>query len=536
VTSGPSSSYLIRGALVVDGSGGPPGKGEVLVAGERIAALAPRIDEPAARVVDADGLVLAPGFIDIHSHTDMALFRNPLAPSKVFQGVTSEVIGNCGLGMFPVAAGRERELAEYLRLHDFSLPAEGIGWSDFASYADRVDSLGLVSHVAPLVGHAPLRIAVMGMADRVPAAAELERMERLLDEALRQGAWGMSTGLIYPPGSYATTAELIALARILAASDTLYASHIRNEGEGLMTALDEAISIGRESGARVQVSHLKVLGKKNRGRGRETLALLAAARSRGVDVGADQYPYDASATTLAAVVPQWAHAGGVTALLGRLRDPGLKARLAAEIGREMAAREGAAGIMVSNIRSARNRPLSGRTVAAIGAEWGCSPEDAVIRLLVEEEGSVGAIFFSMAEEDVATILADPQVAVGSDGHALDAADAGEATHPRSYGTFPRVLGHYVREARLLTLATAIRKMTALPAGHLGFTDRGLVRTGFAADLVLFDPTAIADRATYADPHCFATGIVHLLVAGQPVIWDGKLTGTRPGRVLRKPRP
>ncbi len=531
-----SSSYLIRNALLVDGSGASPGKGDVMVAGERIAAIAPHLDAAADRVVEADGLVVAPGFIDIHSHTDMTLFRNHLAPSKVFQGVAVEVVGNCGLGMFPVAAGREQELAEYLQLHDFALPEEGFGWRDFASCADRLDRLGLVCHVAPLVGHAPLRIAVMGMTDREPVGAELETMGRFLDEALRQGGWGMSTGLVYPPGSYASTAELIALARILAASGALYASHVRNEGKGLMASLNEAIAIGRESGARVQVSHLKALGKNSRGKGKEILARLAEGRAAGVDVGADQYPYDASATTLAAVVPAWAHAGGVPALLRRLRDPGLRARLAAEIRREMAAREGATGIVVSNIPSAGTRGFSGRTVAAIAANWGCSPENAVIRLLLEEEGRVGAIFFSMAEEDVATIVADPQVAVGSDGHALDAvADAGEATHPRSYGTFPRVLRRYVREEKLLSLAAAIRKMTALPAARLGLADRGLVRPGFAADLVLFDPEAIADRATYADPHRYATGIVHLLVAGRPVIWDGKLTGERPGRVLRRPR-
>jgi N-acyl-D-amino-acid deacylase len=234
------------------------------------------------------------------------------------------------------------------------------------------------------------------------------------------------------------------------------------------------------------------------------------------------------------MVPQWAHAGGVKALLERLADSTLRPELEAEIGREMARREGAAGIMVTGCRSERNRELSGETVAAIAGQWGCSPEAAVVRLIREEEGNVGAIFFSMAEEDVATILADPLVAVGSDGHALNAEeDRQELTHPRSYGTFPRVLGRYVREERLLPLETAIHKMTGLPARRLGFTDRGLIAPGYVADLVLLDPATIADRATYSEPHRYATGIVHLLVGGKPVIWDGKLTGERPGRVLRK---
>ena len=528
-------SYLFRGATLVDGSGSLPRQADVALIGNRIAVVAERIDGPAAIQVDAGGLVLTPGFIDIHSHTDGTLFRYPGAESKAFQGVTVEVTGNCGLGLFPVAPGRETELAEYLLLHDFFLPDEPFAWNDFASYADRLDRLGPGLNVAPLVGHAPLRIAAMGMDDRSPTGSELERMCGLLATALDQGAWGMSTGLIYPPGSYAATDELVTLARILADQGALYASHIRNEGDGLMGALKEAITIGRESGVRVQVSHLKALGRANRGRGTEALALLSAARGDGIDIGADQYPYDASATTLSTMVPQWAHAGGAASLLKRLRDPALRPVLLEEMGREMAAREGAEGIMIAHCRSERNRPLSGLTLARVASAWECPPEEAVIRLIVEEEGAVGAIFFSMAAEDVAVILSDPLVAVGSDGNGLDAAEAaGEATHPRSYGTFARVLGRVVRDdAGSLSLAAAIHKMTGLPASRIGFTDRGLVRPGFAGDLALFDPAAIGDPADYADPHRYATGMVYLMVNGEPVIADGVLTGTRPGRVLRR---
>ncbi|HEY6008574.1 MAG TPA: D-aminoacylase [Geobacteraceae bacterium] len=530
-------SYLFRGARLVDGTGSPPRTADVAVAGGRIAVVGPDLDGASERVVDAEGLVLCPGFIDIHGHSDMTLFRHPLLESKAFQGVTTEVIGNCGLGLFPVRAGGERELADYLSLHDFCLPDDGITWRDLAEYAERVDMDGLGINVAPLVGHAALRIAAMGMEDRPPEALEMERMEALLTTALEQGAWGMSTGLIYPPGSYAATGELVALASILARHDALYTSHIRSEGEEIASALDEAVAIGAQSGVRVQVSHLKAMGGENRGRAGELLARLAAARSRGVDIGADQYPYNASATTLTAVVPQWAHAGGAKALLERLADPALRAELHAQIGREMARREGAAGIMVTGCRSARNRRLSGETVAAIAELWACPPEEAVVRLILEEGGNVGAIFFSMVEEDVATILADPRVAVGSDGHALNAAEDGlEPTHPRSYGTFARVLGRYVREEGLLPLAAAIHKMTGLPARRLGFTDRGIIAPGYAADLVLFDPATVADRATYAEPHRYATGAVHSLVDGQPVMWDGRLTGERPGRVLRKVPP
>ena len=485
-------------------------------------------------MIDAQGLVLAPGFIDIHSHTDTTIFRNPGVESKAFQGVTVEVVGNCGLGVFPVNEGHLEELSDFLRLHDFYLPENGFTWHDFASYADEIDRIGAGINLAPLVGHAPLRIAAMGSKNRPPTPTELDLMRGMLDEALRQGAWGMSTGLIYPPGSFAGTKELVELAKVLVAHHALYASHIRNEGNELFASLDEAIAIGRESGARVQVSHLKALGKSNWGRSREALARISTAKAAGVDIAADQYPYSASATTLTAVIPQWAQEGGVACMLQRLQVPKLRSQLVAEIGKEISARDGAEGIMISNCRSEQNRELTGQTVATIAKSWGCAPEEAVTRLLIEEDGSVGAIFFSMSEEDVTRIMADPQVAVGSDGHGLDATtDAGETTHPRSYGTFPRVLGRYVRESNVLSLEAAILKMTSLPASRLGFTDRGLITPGFVADLVLFDPAAIKDLSDYRDPHRYSQGVVHLLVRGELVIQDGKLTGRRPGRVLRR---
>jgi N-acyl-D-amino-acid deacylase len=527
-------SALFRNATVVDGSGGLPFLADVAVVDGVIADIAPTLAEPAKLVVDAHGLVLAPGFIDIHGHSDMTLFTHPGLESKAFQGVTLEVIGNCGLGAFPVAAGRERELAAFLKVHDFSVPFDGVTWSDLEGYANRINARGLGIHLAPLVGHGALRIAAMGMENRSPTAEEVEMMRRLLETALLQGAWGMSTGLIYPPGSYADTLELIELARILTRHDALYASHIRSESEGLFPALNEAITIGRESGARVQVSHLKALGRSNRGKGKALLEILAAARESGLDIGADQYPYEASATTLTAVVPAWAHEGGVSSLMGRLRTPELQVRLIKDIDREIANREGADGIMVSGVRSRQNLQLSGKSLVEIANTWGCSPAGAVIRLLSEEEGCVGAVFFSMDETDVTAILSDHEVAVGSDGHGLHAElSASESTHPRSYGTFPRVLGSYVRENNHLTLTDAIRKMTAIPAGRLGMTNRGLVRPGYAADLVLFDPETIGDRADYADPHRYSQGVIHLLVDGKAVIRDGKSTGVRPGRLLRK---
>lgn len=525
-------AYIFRDATVIDGSGSAPFTADVGVRGGRIAAVAARLADPAERIVEAGGLVLAPGFIDIHGHSDLSLLRYPGAESKLMQGVTLEVCGNCGLSAFPVV-GRERELADYLAVHEFSLPPGRLPWTDFASYAEYLESLEPGINLAPLVGHAALRIAVMGMEDRPADAGELTEMQRLLSLSLEQGAWGMSTGLIYPPGSFAGTAELVAMARTASYHGALCASHIRGEGETLMEALNEAVAIARESGVRMQVSHLKALGRSNRGKGIEALGLLAAARERGIDIAADQYPYAASATSLTAVVPQWAHAGGVAALLERLADPLLHGRLVTEIEAEISKREGAGGIMISSCRSEGNRRFIGQTLEAIALAWQCPAGESALRLLVEERGEVPAIFFSMDEADVRTIMADESVAVGSDGHGLNPAGAADATHPRSYGCFARVLGRYVRDFGVLGLPAAIRKMTGLPAARLGLADRGRIVEGAAADIVLFDPATITDRADYVNPHQFASGIVHLLIAGRSVIDNGSLTGIKEGKVLRK---
>jgi N-acyl-D-amino-acid deacylase len=528
-------TFLIRGARVLDGSGQPEFQADVATAGDRIVDVGPRIGGPAETTLDADGLVLAPGFIDIHSHTDMSIFERPLAESKVLQGVTLEVTGNCGIGLFPADPGSRNLLTDYLKMHEGCLPAGGLEWTDFASYAARLDRLGLGLNLAPLAAHGALRIAAMGADDRSPDAGEQHRMEELLDIALRQGAWGMSTGLIYPPGSFAKTEEVIALARILARRGALYTSHIRGEGDTVLESLDEAVRIGQESGARVQVSHLKALGQRNWGRGRDALARLEAARRAGVDIGADQYPYTATSTSLSALVPAWAHAGGVAALLQRLADPALADRLRGEIGQLLRARGGPARVTICRAASAPNAHLSGKTLEEVAKAWNAAPEPAVVRLLLEERGTVSAVYFALAEEDVEAIMAADWVAVGSDGPGMSAShDADTATHPRSYGTFPRVLGRYVRERGLLSLPAAIRKMTSLPADRLRLADRGAVRPGYAADLVLFDPATIRDRADFQHPHQYPTGVEHVFVNGRPAVRDGRLSGETPGRVLRRP--
>jgi len=528
------SSFLIRGALTIDGSGGEPFRGNIAVENGLITEVSPAIKGGEKAVIEADGLVAAPGFIDIHSHTDLTIFKHPLAESKVLQGVTTEVIGNCGIGAFPVNDERRAVLLDYLRMHDFHLPSDGLGWNDFSQYADQLDHIGLALNLAPLAAHGALRIAILGAEDRIPSNDELERMKNLLTDSLEQGAWGLSTGLIYPPGSYAKTEELVALAKIVARYGVLYTSHIRGEGATLMQALDEAILIGKKSGARVEVSHLKAIGKDNWGRGKQVLLELEKARRNGVDIAADQYPYEATSTSLTALIPSWAHAGGVSELLKRLASPETAERVKAEMLREMNQRGGPNRIVIAEIGCVKNMNLSGKNVSQIAELWHCTPETAVMRLLLEERAAVGAVYFSLSIDDVATILSSDQVSIGSDGMGMKAEeDFGKLTHPRSYGTFPRILGVYARERGTLSLAKAIHKMTGLVASRVGLRNRGLIKPGFIADLVLFDPLTIQDRSTFDHPHQYATGVVYTWVDGCATVREGIITGNTPGRVLRK---
>jgi N-acyl-D-amino-acid deacylase len=528
------SSFLIRGAQVIDGSNREPFRGDIAVENGMITEVSPSIKGGGKTVIEADGLVAAPGFIDIHSHTDLTIFKHPLAESKALQGVTTEVIGNCGIGAFPVNPERRSLLIDYLRMHEFHLPSDGLSWDHFTQYADQLDRIGLGLNLAPLAAHGALRIAILGAEDRIPGDKELERMKNLLVDSLEQGAWGLSTGLIYPPGSFAKTEELVDLAKIVARYGAIYTSHIRGEGATLMEALDEAIRIGKKSGVRVEVSHLKAMGKDNWGRGKEALSKLEKARQSGVDIAADQYPYEATSTSLTALVPPWAHAGGVSELLRRLASPETAERLQSEILREINQRGGPGRIVIAGIGSGKNVELSGKNVSQIAELWNCAPEIAVMRLLLEEKAAVGAVYFSLSGEDVAAILSSDQVSFGSDGMGMNAEeDPGKSAHPRSYGTFPRILGVYAREKGTLSMAKAIHKMTGLVAGRMDLKNRGFIKPGFTADLVLFDPLTIQDRSTFDHPHQYATGVVHTWVNGCPTVQEGRITGNTPGRVLRK---
>jgi len=527
---------LIRGARIVDGTGAPAVTGDVGVEDGVIREVG-RLGRPAARrVVAADGAVLAPGFIDLHTHSDFTLPRFPRAPAMTRQGVTTQVLGNCGFSPFPVAGPTAELLRAYTGFLDGGLDWE---WRTLDEYARRLAALPLACNLALLVGHGSVRIAVMGFADRAPSGAELAAMRDLVAEAMRQGAFGLSSGLIYAPGSFAGTGELAALAEVAAGSGGFYASHIRDEAAGLLDAMGEALEVGRRSGAPVQLSHHKAMGRANWGKVRDSLALLERAHAAH-DVLADQYPYTAGSTTLLALLPGWALAGGVPALRSRLADPAARRRIVDDLARrergELHAGErelDPASVVVADVPRGPLERYRARSLADSARAEGVGAGEVALRLVEGAPGGVQIVWHAMDEADVRTVLAHPLVAVASDGWTVDPG-LGGVPHPRSYGTFVRVLGRYVRQQRVLALEAAVRKMTGLPARRLGLADRGTIAPGMAADLVVFDPDRVIDRATYAQPHRFCDGVSHVAVNGRLVIDDAEDTTAPAGQVLRHP--
>jgi N-acyl-D-amino-acid deacylase len=527
---------LIRGARILDGSGASAVFGDVAVEGGVIRELG-QLGRPAAhQVIEAYGAVLAPGFIDLHTHSDFTLPRFPRAPAMTRQGVTTQVLGNCGFSPFPVSPVTGDLLRAACGFLDAGLDWD---WSFMDGYAARLAELPLACNVALLVGHGSVRVGVMGFDDRAPDATELGAMRDLVAMAMRQGAFGLSSGLIYAPGSSADTDELVELARVAAEAGGFYASHIRDEGAGLLDAMAEAIEIGRRSGAGVQLSHHKSMGRANWGRVRESLALLESAHA-GHDVLADQYPYTAGSTTLLALLPSWAVAGGEPAMRKLLADPLARRRLAGDLTRrehgELRPGErelDPASVVIADVPAGPLERYRARSLADAARDEGGGPAEVVLRLLDGAPAGIQIVWHGMNEADVRTVLAHPLVAVASDGWTLDPAIGG-VPHPRSYGTFVRVLGHYAVRERVLPLGAAVRKMTALPARRLGLADRGTVAIGKAADLVVFDPDRIIDRATYERPHAFCEGVSHVIVNGRLVIDEGQDTGEPAGKVLRRP--
>ncbi len=524
---------IIRDARIVDGSGAPAYSGDVAVKGRDIVAIGQLHDQTASRVIDASGLVAAPGFIDMHSHSDFILPANPLAHSKIHQGVTTEVVGNCGMSPAPLRDETRAELRRYTEFLGDYLTWE---WEGFGSYLDYLQGTKPSLNVVPLVGQGTVRIAVMGFADRAPTAEEMADMKGLVSQCMDEGAFGISTGLIYPPGCYCSTEELIQVSRPAAEKGGLYFSHIRGEGDTLLAAVTEAITIGEGGGMPVQIAHLKASGESAWGKSEAVLALIDKAHGCGLDVSGDAYPYLAGSTTLTAVLPNWANEGGVGPLLERLADEEVRKRmrdamLAGGTGLPEARRWDQTLISFCP----RQPELEGLTIAQVAEERGAHAVDMVLQLLHECQAQVGMISFLMDEADLERFLKHPAVMIGSDGSSL--APSGELgkgkRHPRNYGTFPRVLARYVRDKGLLSLEEAVHKMTGLPAAKLGLGDRGLLREDHKADIVLFDPQSVQDQATFTDPYQYPTGVEWVLVNGEVVIEEGEHTGARPGIVLRR---
>jgi N-acyl-D-amino-acid deacylase len=530
-----SWSLLLRGGDVVDGTGAPATRADVAVEDDRIVEVGPGLRGEAARVIDATGKVVAPGFIDAHSHSDLFYFGCPSAESKVRQGVTTEVVGMCSFSQAPLHPGREDIVRGW---------AGGIGgtaldlhWQTFAQYLDALRAIRPTVNVAHFVGHGALRIAAMGFENRPAGADDLKGMERLLGEAMDAGAFGFSTGLVYAPSAYSETAELIALAKTMSRRKGLYFSHIRGESAMLLDSVAEAIRIGEEGGVGVQISHVKASGRENWTKIDAALRMIEDARTRGVSVLGDVYPYNAGSTKLDNMMPAWAHDGGLPKLLERLADRGTRRKIVEQClidgERWGTVSQGGIGFDQVFIATCARRELEGLSLAQIARQSGRAPAEVLMDLLLEQKCTVGMVSFSQSIDNVAKVLAHPSLMIGSDSIPLYAGDGEKPgkPHPRTYGTFPRVLGEYARDRKLFTLETAVHKMTGMPAARLGLSERGVIRPGAFADLTVIEPGAVKDESSYAEPHRYPTGIPYVVVNGALAVDAGRFAAAGTGRVL-----
>ena len=527
-------SLLIRNGWVIDGSGAPRVHADVAVEGDHIAAVAPNLAGEATRVVDAAGHVVVPGFIDAHSHSDLFYFGCPSSESKVRQGCTTEVVGMCSFSPAPIAPGQAEAVRDW---------AGGIGasvdfpWETFGQYLEGLRALRPSINVVQFVGHGALRLAAIGPENRPVSPEDMRAMRRLLDDAMDAGAYGYSTGLVYPPSAYSVTAELIDLARAMARRGGLYFSHVRGEGAMVEDSIRAAIRIGEDADVGVQIAHVKVGGRENWGKIDTVLRLIDDARARGVDVSGDVYPYHAGSTKMDNLLPAWVHDGGLPKLLERIGDRATRRRIVEEClvdgERWRTVSQGAVGFDEILIATCRRHELEGLTLAALARQSGKTPAEAMMDLLLTERATVGMVSFSQRLENVAKVLAHPAIMIGSDSIGLSEGVGPKhgKPHPRMYGTFPRVLGEYAREQKLFSLETAVHKMTGMPAQRLRLRDRGLLQPGYAADVTVFDPATVKDEATFADPHHYPTGIPYVVVNGALVVDRGAFNAAGTGRVL-----
>jgi N-acyl-D-amino-acid deacylase len=524
---------LIRHGVIIDGSGSSGAVGDIALAGGRIAAIGGSLAGDAKRAIDAEGLVVTPGFIDIKTHSDFVLPINPKAESKVRQGVTTEIIGHCGFSVAPLLPGKTQLLADYLSGSAPWLPFREIS---FPEYLDTFPAVSV--NTGMLVGHNTLRLMVMGLEDRAPTEAELGQMIALLEDGLRAGALGMSSGLFTPPGSFAKPDEMMTLCAVLKRYNAVYFTHIRDESNKVMDAVEEAIDIARSCGVHVEIVHLKCSGVDNWGKAAQILDKMAAARAEGCDVDCDAYPYTAGSNALKNLLPPWVQIGDNETMLARLALPEVRARLRVEIADHGLNNWGripswdAVQISVS----ARLPETAGQTLAATAAARGCDPIDQICDHLIADNGATRVLITSISEDDVRTIVRSPTALVGSDGNCV--ATYGIVSqgmpHPRFYGTFPRIIGRYVHDEGLIPLEQAIYKMTGGSAKALRLHDRGLLKAGYRADVTIFDPEEFRDEATYANPHRYPSGVrTTVIVNGTIVIENAVHTGATPGTILRR---
>jgi dihydroorotase/N-acyl-D-amino-acid deacylase len=528
---------VIRSGRIIDGTGSPWSSGDIGIREGRIAAIGRLEEAKAARVINARGMIVAPGFIDMLGQSELTILVNPHLPSKIFQGITTEITGEGG----SVAPLNEAIIAADKLTYDHLQIVPD--WRSLRDYFARLERQGIGINIASYVGATQVRRMVLGDGNRSPGPAELERMKELVRQAMRDGAVGVSTSLQYAPAPYAGTEELIALAKESAGFGGIYATHMRSEGDAVIPALDEAIRIGREASIPVEIWHLKAAGRSNWGRMPEIVAHIEKARQAGVDVTADTYAYPAWFNSFSAFIPPWAHDGGDLKMLERLKDPALRARIRKEMeapstvwDNEWQEVPGPEGILICVVHNPELLPLQGKTLAEIARIWGKDPIDSLFDLLIKDDAYTYVAVFGMSEPDVALALLQPWTSVDNDsqGTAPDALLGREHPHPRAYGTFPRILRKYVREEKALHLEEAVRKFTALPAQRMRLADRGVLKAGLWADIVVFDPEAVRDLATFEKPNQLSEGMQYVLVNGVPVIDAGKATNALPGRVLRGP--
>jgi len=527
---------LIKNGRLIDGTGNPYYKADIGITNGRIGCIGRDIDPKGAqRVIDAHDLIVAPGFFDAHSHDDLYLLVNPTCDEKVLQGATTTIIGNCGFSAAPISEEFRADMRDALAIIGAQhIPKEDLGNHSFDDFLRGLESKKPGINVIPLVGHSTVRTAVVGSANRAPTDSELKRMKEFVVGAMKEGAFGISTGLIYAPGNYAKTGEIIELAKAASKFNGIYATHLRSESDSVIPAIAEAIVIGEEANLPIHISHHKVAGKDNWGKSVETLKMMAEARARGLEVTCDQYPYRAGSTFLAALLPPNILAGGPEVFSKKLKDPRIRDAVVEEIKKDkggrwenLIKRSGFDNIVIA--LSLNHHDYIGKSIAGIAKIENKNPYDVILDLVVEEKRGTIAILFSMDEEDIQRIMKNPLTMIGTDG--IPGFGTGKV-HPRLTGTFPRILGRYVREEGILGLEEAIRKMTSFPARTFGVKQKGLLMEGFDADIVIFNPSTIIDKSTYEDPQKKPQGINYVLVNGEIAVENGHVTGATSGKILR----